>query len=396
MRYIDNGTGDPREEAVFQWLQAVLTENVVGVRWQSGYFEASVLGLFVPTLQRLADEELGAIVLIGSNDGETQTAAVHRLVDALEVPRPNALLGVVSYSDGFYHPKTVHLRYRGGREVAYVGSANMTARGINGLNIEAGIVLDTDDGDPVEVLTRIGLAAEEWFALAPEGLFRVDSHEDVIHLEERGILTAERRPQRPRGEVGEGGGDPLPRRGRRHALPQLGDDGEVEDDDVDEGPAQEAGIDGDVLIAELAGPGRWGQAAFPQWFVNNFFKVLPGTGDALRLVPVTQADGVGAVEERVCGHKEGSRNWYYELGLAAKIGAYPQQPPKPIGVFHRIGVQTCRYTILMPDDESYRPVAEFLAANRNRLNRRRNELPRTIVPAVELRNAWPNIWFFEM
>ena len=150
------------------------------------------------------------------------------------------------------------------------------------------------------------------------------------------------------------------------------------------------------MIAELAGPGRWGQAAFPQWFINNFFEVLPGTGDTLRLLPVTEANGLGAAEERECGHKVGSRNWYYELGLAAVIGAYPQQPPKPIGIFHRIGDQICRYTILMPDNASYRPVADFLGENRDRLNRRRNELPRTIVPAIELRDAWPDNWFFDV
>ena len=105
MKYIDNGTGDPREDALFPWLRDVLTEAVIGIRWQSGFFEASVLGVFVPTLQRLADNKLDAIVLIGSNDGDTQSSAVHQLVDALRLPRPNALLGVVSYADGFYHPK---------------------------------------------------------------------------------------------------------------------------------------------------------------------------------------------------------------------------------------------------------------------------------------------------
>ena len=155
-------------------------------------------------------------------------------------------------------------------------------------------------------------------------------------------------------------------------------------------------LDAPVLIAELAGPGRWGQAAFPEWFIHNFFEVLPDTGDVLHLWPVTQADGVGAVEEPVCGFKAGSRNWYYELGLAAAIGAYPQQPSKPIGVFHRIGHEICRYAILMPDDESYPHVAGCLAANRNRLNRPGNELPRTIVPSVVLRDAWPGNWFFEV
>ncbi len=397
MRYIDNGSGDSLEDALFAWLRAALTAGVVGIRWQSGFFEASVLGVFMPALQRLANEDLDTIVLIGSNDGETQSSAVHQLVDLLGLPRRNALLGVVSYADGFYHPKTIHLRYRDGREVAYVGSANMTARGINGLNIEAGIVLDTDEGDPVEILTRIRLAAGEWFDLHPEGLFKVESHDDINQLEGRGILTTDRAPRRrPRLEGGVPGGDPLPRRDRRHALPPMPDRDRKEDDDIEEEPTEELEFDGPVLIAELAGGGRWGQAAFPEWFIHNFFGVLPDTSDVLRLWPVTQADGVGRAEEARCGYKGKSKNWYYELGLAAAIGAYPQPPHKPIGVFHHIDYQTCRYTILMPDDESYPTVADFLAANRDRLNRPHNELPRTIVPAVELRNAWPDNWFFEV
>ena len=93
MRYIDNGIGDPREDALAPWLQAVLTEDVIGIQWQSGFLEASVLGLFIPTLQRLADRDLDTTVLIGSNDGETKSAAAHQLVDILGLPRPNALFG---------------------------------------------------------------------------------------------------------------------------------------------------------------------------------------------------------------------------------------------------------------------------------------------------------------
>lgn len=396
MRYIDNGTGDPREEALFLWLGEALVGDVIGIRWQSGYFESSVLGLFLPTLQELAVEDLDTIILIGSNERETLSSAVHRLVNALELPRANARLGVVSYSNGFFHPKTIHLCYRDGREVAYVGSSNLTARGIDGRNMEAGIILDTDDGDPVELLARIRLAPEEWFDQRPQGLFEVDNHEDVDQLEQRGILAAQRPPRRQHAEGGEAGWEPLPRRGRGHVLPQMADDAGVEDDDGEEEAAQVGEPEGDVLIAELAGSRRWGQAAFPQWFIDNFFQVLPDTGDILHLLPVTEADGLGATEERQCGYKAGSKNWYYELGLAAGIGGYPQQPPKPIGIFHRIGAQTCRYTILMPDEASYQPVADFLARNRNRLNRPRNELPRTIVSTVELRNAWPNNWFFDV
>ena len=394
MRYIDNGNGDPRDDALFPWLRGVLTADVVGIRWQSGFFEASVLGVFTPSFRRLENEDLDAIVLIGSNDGETQSSAVHQLVDVLGLPRPNALLGVVRYADGFYHPKTIHLCYGSGREVAYIGSANMTSRGINGLNIEAGIVLDTDEGDPVELLSQVKQAAREWFVSRPDGLFEVGSHDDVKRLEVRGVLTAERSPRRPRDDDGGPGRDPFPRRGRRHALPPIPGRGREEDDNMKGEPVEEPDFDGHVLIAQLAGPGRWGQAAFPIWFIENFFKVLPDTGDVLRLWPVTKADGTGAAEHAVCGFKKGSKNWYYELGLAAAIGAYPRKPHKPIGVFHRIDHQICRYAILMPDDESYPHVARCLEANRDRLNRSANELLRTIVPAEVLRDAWPSNWFF--
>ena len=219
----------------------------------------------------------------------------------------------------------------------------------------------------------------------PTGLFEVTSHDSVNQLEARGILATNRTPQR----LPDGGlrlaNEPFPRRVRRHELPP--------------GPGTATEVANeiqDVLIAELAGPGRWGQAAFPQWFIDNFFQVLPDTGDVLNLWPVTRANGVGVAEQTPCGYKAGSRNWYYELGLAAAIGAYPQPPRKPIGVFHRIGRQTCRYTILMPDDESYPPVSACLAANRDQLRRPRNELPRTVVPAVVLWDAWPGNWFFEV
>ena len=390
MRYIDNGTVDPREHALFPWLESVLTADVVGICWQTGFFEAGVLGVFASTLQRLANEDLDTFVLVGSNDGETQSSAVHQLVDLLGLPRSNASCGVVSFVGGYYHPKTIHVCYRDGREVAYVGSANMTSRGINGLNVEAGMAFDTDDGDPLVLLNGIKQAVREWFVSHPEGLFEVESHDHVNQLEARGILATQRARQRPRDD---GAGPPadasLPRRTHHHRLPPI--------------PRGAMGIDNatadvlaDVLVAELAGPGRWGQAAFPRWFIDNFFKVLPNTNDVLRLWPVTQAGSKGAAEEAACGYKAGSKNWYYELGLAVVVGAYPQPPRKPIGVFHRIARQTFRYTILLPDDESYPKVSAFLAAHRGRLGRPASELPRTIVPAALLRDAWSADWFFSV
>ena len=388
MRYIDNGQGDPRDHAVFAWLRDALAPDVVGIRWQSGFFEAGVLGSLASTLAQLAADDLDAMVLIGSNDCETKVSVVHKLVDLLGLPRPGGKLGIVSYADGFYHPKTIHICYGNGREVAYVGSANLTSSGINGLNVEAGIVLDTDEGDDEEVLTAVKEAVADWFESGPEGLYVVDGHGDVDDLEQRGILT-EASASVSSGVGGGAGVGGLARRGRRHALPSLpdsdGEDGEQESE-------SDAELDGDVLVAELAGPGRWSQAAFPKWFIDNFFEVQPGE-DRLRLVPVTQT-GVGPADTVACGYKD-SKNWYYELRLANSVGEYTRDP-KPIGVFHRIAPQTCRYTIIMPGDEAYPDVSGCLAANLYLLDRPRNQLPRTIMPAQVLADAWGESWFFDL
>ena len=393
MRYIDNGLGDPLDEAVFRWLSQALEFDVVGIRWQSGFFEAGVLGPLAPTLAQLAANDLDAMVLIGSNDCQTGVSVVHELVDILGLPRSGGKLGVVSYADGFYHPKTIHIRYGSGREVAYVGSANLTARGINGLNIEAGIVLDTDEGDAEEVLTAVKGAVADWFESRPEGLYVVDGHGDVDELEQRGILKEA--SARISSGVGSGstGVDGLARRLRRHALPPLPVGGVEGEEETQQRGEDETGLGGVVLIAELVGPARWSQSAFPKWFIDNFFKVLPG-GDRLHLLPVTRA-GAGSPESVVCGYKD-SKNWYYELHLATAAGSYPPDPPKPIGVFHRVAPKTCRYTIVMPDDQAYAEVSGCLQANLQLLNRPANQLRRTILPAQVLAEAWSEDWFFDL
>ena len=399
MRYLDNGQGDPRGKAVFSWLRDALTPDVAGIRWQSGFFEAGVLGSLAPTLARLAEDELDAGVLIGSNDCETRASVVHKLVDLLGLPRPGGKLGIVTYADGFFHPKTIHICYRNGREVAYVGSANLTSSGINGTNVEAGIVLDTDEGDAEDVLTAIKEAVADWFKSGPEGLYVVDGHGDVDDLEQQGILKEASAPASLGVGSGGSGVDGLARRLRRYSLPPLRDslpplrDADMDQDyGVEKGGEDEAELGGDVLVAELAGPGRWSQAAFPKWFIDNFFEVQPGE-DRLRLVPVTRA-GAGPPDSVSCGYKD-SKNWYYELRLANSVGEYTRNP-KPIGVFHRTAPKVCRYTIIMPNDAAYPDVSGCLAANRYRLDRPRNQLPRTIMPAEVLADAWGERWFFDV
>jgi NgoFVII restriction endonuclease len=161
MRYLDTGSRDATQ-AVGAWLQNELTPDVIEVRWQSGFFAADGLGVFAPTLRRLASDDRTVKALIGSNDGETPRDHVLQLMKLLGVPRSRAELGVVSYSGGaYFHPKVYHLRRTDGSQGAYVGSANLTASGIASLHIEAGVVLDTRDDDPTEVLDQVATAIDK-------------------------------------------------------------------------------------------------------------------------------------------------------------------------------------------------------------------------------------------
>ena len=219
MRYLDNGYGNPNNQTVFSWLNNALTPQVVGLRWQSGFFNEGVLGVLMPTLTLLAVEQLDTSVLIGSNNRETSDSVVSTLVNLLQLPRPNAKLGIVGFANGLYHPKTIHISYANGREVAYVGSANLTVRGISGQNVEAGILLDSATGDDREVLGEIKESSTLWFETRPDGLFIVDALDDVKTLARLQILSSTTESDSSHQKTHEADIPALPHRPRPHRLP---------------------------------------------------------------------------------------------------------------------------------------------------------------------------------
>jgi hypothetical protein len=214
MRYIDSGSRDAAQ-VVGAWLLQELTPDVVELRWQSGYFTSDALGLFVPTLQRLAAGRKLVRVLIGANESSTLWTDVLQLVGLVGIPRTNAELGVVQYANGLFHPKCYHLRRADATQCAYVGSANLTESGLSSLNIEAGIVLDTRAGDPADVLDQIAVAIDAWFTENREGLHRVTSLTEIERLRDAGVLAVALPPRSPvpsgTGGVGSVGGSSRPR-----------------------------------------------------------------------------------------------------------------------------------------------------------------------------------------
>ncbi len=219
MRYLDSGRRDAGE-AVGTWLDAIVRDGVEELRFQTGFFSRDALRWIAPALERLRDTDSLVRAVVGSNDGGTTDEDVDALAVALGLPRSTAQLGVVTYTSGYFHPKTIHVRLVGGRSVAYVGSANLTRSGISGLHVEAGLVLDSSEGDDSDLLATIAQAVDAWF-VAPvrPGFHPVTAPDDVAGLVAAGVLTeasVAEEQRRARESAASGAG-----RGRRYTGPGL-------------------------------------------------------------------------------------------------------------------------------------------------------------------------------
>lgn len=139
-------------------------------------------------LRGLAEGNGNTRILVGSNGGETARETVEDLIRLAGPPRSNLRIGVVSFSDGLFHPKVYHFIRADGTMSAYVGSGNFTYSGVSGKNVEAGITLDTRDGDNGKVLLDILDAVDAWFVGNRPGLFPVGRAFDLTQLVNAGVL----------------------------------------------------------------------------------------------------------------------------------------------------------------------------------------------------------------
>lgn len=189
MRYIDSGARNP-DETLGAWIKQALSEEVTHIRFQTGFYALDGLALVEDAITRAATHDLQVAALLGSNEGKTLRADVEELAHRMGVPRPNAKLGVIGFRGGFFHPKVYHFERVDGSQVAYVGSANLTQRGLES-HVEAGVILDSRNDD-VTHLNKIAGAIDWWFAQNPPGLEVVGSLADLNVLEGNGVLATAR------------------------------------------------------------------------------------------------------------------------------------------------------------------------------------------------------------
>lgn len=206
MRYIDTGARNATH-ALGDWMASLKPEDIRHLRWQSGYFGSDGLAPMLPLIQRLASQGLPISCVLGSNGGETGQKDIEVLVDLIGCPRADARIGILSYTSGLFHPKVYHVTRQDGSRTAYVGSANLTLAGVTGLNVEAGVILDTHDGDPVPPLDEISASIDSWFDGTRPNVETVRSLTDIPPLVAKGVLGVPPAPRQPRHAFsGSGGG----------------------------------------------------------------------------------------------------------------------------------------------------------------------------------------------
>jgi len=193
-KYIDTGSNDS-SHSLGHWLNTNLIPGILEFHAQFAYFTYSALHSYSYTLRDAVLDGYPVHIVLGSNERSLVANDLRQVLRITE-NHPNASLTVIAYSNAKFHPKTIQLVRSDGSAVVVVGSGNFTHRGL-GLNVEAGIVLDTAEGDDIGVITQIASAIDRWHSLTESGVFPIHNETDISALLSTGIISSTLPPRQP-------------------------------------------------------------------------------------------------------------------------------------------------------------------------------------------------------
>jgi hypothetical protein len=368
VRYLNSSTKNA-EGAFGHWVQAEQPQEITALRIASGYFKINGLSAFKAIVDKLTSSAGALTAVLGANEKDTLVSDIEALIDLVKHPRPNSKIALIGFSNALFHPKVYHLTRTDGSQLAYVGSANLTPPGITGLNIEAGLLLDTRSGDSAGTLSEIASSIDSWFEEPLVGAANIiGGKADLAQLVTDGLLGVSPPPRTSSGAAAGG-------TSKRPSLKPLISPTAILPAKSSAAPSQPAAQSSpvatgstpatapavlDVLIAEVGKGDRWKQANFPKQIMEDYFGVDPLANEHISLVPVNNA-GVASppVDTQVVHVK--SVNFRIELTSVSGV-AYPASG-KPIAVFRKVSAKNFRYHVYMPGDTSHADLDAFLGAN---------------------------------
>jgi len=359
LQYLDS-TARTGTSALGHWLSQEIPSQHAHLRIKSGYFTLNGLGALKSSIDHLVQNDLPITIALGANEKATIQSDVDGLYTLIGCPRPRARLCVVGCSGGLFHPKVVHLLRTDGSQLAYVGSANATPAGFNGTNIEAGILLDSRNGDSTVILDEIALSIDAWFQVSQPGVTNIVGPATTQQLVTSGILglVQQNAGKASSGSSNAGQAAPKVPLAPLVHFPSLatpaqgsstpGGTGHASSNVVQSSTQVVGGPE--ILVAEIGGGVRWKQANFPYKIMQGYFGVNPTGNGTVNLIPVdTNGTPSPPVPTQVVNVK--SQNYRLELGSVSGV-PYPTNG-RPIAVFRRVTSGAFRYHVFFVGDVGY-------------------------------------------
>ncbi len=148
-------------------------------------------------------------------------------------------------------------------------------------------------------------------------------------------------------------------------------------------------VGNEVLIAEIGGGPRWKQVNFPIKIFQDFFGAQRGNNlYKIKLINITEDGTLGDIEERQAV-TVASNNFRFEIHCRQTSQPYPEGEDRPIGLFIKVKASTFLYQVLMPEDEPYRRIKEYLYTES--AEGRKGELRRHIVHVEAIHALYPSL-----
>ena len=151
-------------------------------------------------------------------------------------------------------------------------------------------------------------------------------------------------------------------------------------------------IDSAVLIAEIPKAGsRWKQANFSQDIFEDFFEAKKGDNSyKINLTNIKKDGTLGEVLESQSVTVK-SNNYRFELRCEETNQPYPEGEERPIGLFVKENAKNYLYQVLMPSDDSYKRIKEYLYLETNDKKGRKDLMRRHIADVEAIHALYPEL-----
>ncbi|MGD9569445.1 MAG: phospholipase D family protein [Sedimentibacter sp.] len=243
-------------------------------------------------------------------------------------------------SNNTYHPKYSFFKTNQGGSLI-IGSGNLTLKGLR-KNREAFTITEVNNVD----FSRIEFEWEAWLSENDEYIKEIDDEEVIMKADE----NARRRQNKIQ-----------TRKKKSEFKGRLEEQIDSSEDEID---AWEFETNSRVLAAEIP-KNRWGQAGFHKETIRDFYKVnIESFRETLVILRKILPDGTAnEIENRIIKYKKASKNYYFEI-TTPENSAYPESGQRPVIIFVEIALRTYLYMLLMPEDENYSELSDYLISNR--------------------------------